>query len=271
MSSTNQSVVKSSPSSMIHLDIMDRLRQIQLIQQALEMAESSYSRIKQSNPMFDATLTQAESMANQLAMPVINKLEQPIQLVDNLACQSFDTIQSGVSMISKNQVFDMVQKRMDDTMEFVQSNTKQARTMFEQRLEQTLQRAYALRKQASEHVNSVMNVSETVIKSVDKSLNAAENALDRLLPPLKPETETNEQQQQPNGQQPVRRLFQRMVRFSDKLRRRIVQYTLEKWYTNAEKSGLHFRENVLNLISSQLSNLRLQMNNLQTEEKPKQS
>ena len=77
MSSTNQSVVKSSPSMMIHLDIMDRLRQIQLIQQALEMAESSYSRIKQSNPMFDATLTQAESMANQLAMPVINKLEQP--------------------------------------------------------------------------------------------------------------------------------------------------------------------------------------------------
>lgn len=75
----NQSVVKSSsPSSpMIHLDILDRLRQIQLVQQALEMAESSYVRIKSSNPVFDATLTHAESMANQLAMPVINKLEQP--------------------------------------------------------------------------------------------------------------------------------------------------------------------------------------------------
>lgn len=257
----NQTVVKASPStsssntssSMIHLAILDRLRQIQLVHQALDMAETSYQRIKSSNSMVGATLTQAETMANQLAMPVISKLEQPIHMVDNLACQSFDTIQSGVTMISNNEVVGMVQKRVDATMEFVQTNSKQARAMFEQRLEQTLQRAYALRKQALENVNSVMNVSETVIKSVDKSLTAAESSLDRLLPPLKPEPETttsSEPQQQQNGQQPVRRLFQRMVRFSDKLRRRIVQYTVEKWYTNIEKSGHHFRENVLNIISS---------------------
>ena len=62
---------------MIHLAILDRLRQIQLVHQALDMAETSYQRIKSSNSMVGATLTQAETMANQLAMPVISKLEQP--------------------------------------------------------------------------------------------------------------------------------------------------------------------------------------------------
>lgn len=72
---SNEQQPTSSP--LIELAIVTRLRKLALINQTFEMMEHGYDRLKTSNSMLEATISQAESMAAKVATPIIQKFQQP--------------------------------------------------------------------------------------------------------------------------------------------------------------------------------------------------
>lgn len=241
----------------VQLAILDRLRKVQMVNQALSIAESSYDRIKHSNGLVEATLSQAESMATNLASPLLTTLEKPIHIADNLACQGFDKVHQ---VLADNPSIETVRKRLQQATDLLQSQSKQLQNIWDQTLEQTRGRVDGFRSQTSEHIHVLVNVTQSFIGSVDNSLNAAENALDRLLPPLKGDEESSDESSiiplepgKTSMTDSLRHLVQRMVKFSDKLRRRMWQHADEKWFMAVQKSAENFRENLLKIISMQMS------------------
>ncbi|KPM04489.1 perilipin-like protein [Sarcoptes scabiei] len=229
--------IKSTDLQPIHLEFVNRLMAFTLIHQILTIADQSYERIKTSNSLINSTFDHVESLAKNFAKPMLHTFEKPIHVADNLACQSLDRLQSSVRSVSDRIGVDQMQKRMGITVDYVQNNMKQIQKMIDQSMNQTRTMIEMFRKQTSQHVHSMMNMSETFIRSIDNSLNAAENLLDRLLPasnndsdPSPNESSQSDETSKINDpQQPLKHLFQRMVRFSDKLRRRSWQH-LEKKY-----------------------------------------
>lgn len=196
--------------------------------------------------------------------------------MDNLACQSLDKFENGVSTLSKNPMIETVQKRFEETLEMLYEQSKQVRTLIDANIEQTSGRIETIRKNSTEKIHSMLNISETFIKTVENTLNAAESTIDRLLPPLQPEAEssTTESNQELSSGQPIskidllRHLFQRMVRFSDKLRRRIWQHTEDKLL----KSGMIMGDNGAKIINNQqTSSNPLSANENAVNKKTKQS
>lgn len=67
-------------SSAFQLNIVNRLQTLPLVNSALDVANSSYARIKSYSPLVTATLDRAEkslTFVASSAMPVLSGLQQP--------------------------------------------------------------------------------------------------------------------------------------------------------------------------------------------------
>lgn len=79
--------------------IIERVNKLPMVSLAVTMGFSQYDKLKSSNVYVGDIMTKAENWATflwQKAQPIVEKLQEPIHKVDQLACQTFDYVETKI-------------------------------------------------------------------------------------------------------------------------------------------------------------------------------
>lgn len=82
--------------------IVDRVNKIPIVNFAVSMGFSQYDRLKSSNATVGQAFTKAEGFAAYLwqkVQPIVEKLEEPINRADRLACNTLDFVENKLHSI----------------------------------------------------------------------------------------------------------------------------------------------------------------------------
>jgi len=191
-----------------------------IVNSAIGFATDTYSRLKNSNGLVNATLSRAEQsilyVANT-AKPVIDKFEKPISAADNYACQGFDKLQQTVPALNKStdeirvetrRLIDLSVAQFGGIRQYGNSKIREIREYGLNKVNVALESPYV----------------KALVRSVDTAIELTENAVDHYLPA--PANEPNQQNDQINNDSTT---LVRMGHLSDKMRRRIYDQLLNKW------------------------------------------
>ncbi|XP_046668159.1 lipid storage droplets surface-binding protein 2 isoform X2 [Homalodisca vitripennis] len=106
-----------------HMEVMDRLWQLPLVETAWLTSTGLYDRVKQSHGLAHWTLSTAEgavSRAVETIAPVANRLATPIHIVDMKLCQGLDILEQKVPMVKEQP-----QQILDNAKEVVSARVVQ--------------------------------------------------------------------------------------------------------------------------------------------------
>jgi DNA-directed RNA polymerase subunit F len=98
--SLEMSEQQTSPAT--HPKIVDRVAELPVVTSASEVVSHYYTMAKESHPAVKSTLETAEKVvkyAAETAKPVVEKLERPISVVDDLACKTLDKVEETFPVI----------------------------------------------------------------------------------------------------------------------------------------------------------------------------
>lgn len=93
---------------MPHLEVLDRVMNIPVVQSAIEKTGTTYSHIKDSHHLISWALNYAEAglhfattTATPIAVPIAKKFEGHINTVDQKLCQGLDIVEQKVPIVKQ--------------------------------------------------------------------------------------------------------------------------------------------------------------------------
>jgi perilipin-2 len=91
-----------------HLEVLDRVRNIPIVQSAIEKTGSTYSFVKDSHHLINWALNYAEAglhyataTAAPIAAPLAKKFEEQINTVDQKLCHGLDIVEQKVPIVKQ--------------------------------------------------------------------------------------------------------------------------------------------------------------------------
>lgn len=92
-----------------HLKVFGRVMELPIVELAFVKSAETYSRVKSSHQLMHWALSTAESslstatrqVAMPIAMPIVKRLESPINFVDNTLCFGLDKIEEKVPLVKE--------------------------------------------------------------------------------------------------------------------------------------------------------------------------
>lgn len=221
----------------IKIEALSRFSSIPLVSSAINLATDGYSRFKSYNSLISATLSKAEESISYMAstaQPVIQKLERPISIADNFACQGLDKLQEKVPAINKSpeELKDGTKKLFDDSVSKIGVVRKYSTDKIQ-----------GIKDYGVTKVNGVLDLPflRIFMKSIDTAIDLTDQAVDQYLPPVANEPQAEE------GQQTV---MVRMSHLSEKMRRRMYNQLTSKWVPSMMETINHLKSNVLNWVQN---------------------
>jgi len=169
----------NTSNSSIKIEALSRFSSIPLISSSISLATDGYSRFK------CYTFSKAEESISYMAstaQSVIQKLERPISIADNFACQGLDKLQEKVPAINKSpeELFDDGVSRIGVVRKYGTDKIQGIRD-------------YGVTK-----VNGVWKENlpflRVFIKSIDTAIDLTDKAVDYYLPPVVNEPQAEEGQ-----------------------------------------------------------------------------
>lgn len=91
--------------------IVERVNRIPVVSFAISMGYSQYDKLKSSNVTVGDVMTRAESWAFYVwekVKPIVEKLQDPINKADQLACNTFDFVEDKLNSVRNHE---LVQKK----------------------------------------------------------------------------------------------------------------------------------------------------------------
>jgi len=209
----------SSNSNPMQIQILSRFASLPIINSAISFATDGYSRIKGYNSLVSATLSKAEQsiiFVATTAKPVIDKLEKPISIADNIACQGLDKLEEKVPALKKSpeEIKDDTKKLFEGSVHRIEDIRKYGNDKFR-----------GFKDYGYNKVNGVLDSPyiKAFLKSIDTAIDLTNNAVDHYLPAAanEPRIDDSTKSQQT--------LVIRMSHLSEKMRRRMYNQFLSKW------------------------------------------
>jgi hypothetical protein len=87
-----------------HLECVDKMWKIPLIEMAWNQSAGMYGKVKEANGVFNWTLSTAEATvlkAIEQAAPIAKKLEQPIHAVDQTLCKGIKIVEEKLPLVKE--------------------------------------------------------------------------------------------------------------------------------------------------------------------------
>lgn len=91
-----------------HMEVIDRVRNIPVVQSAIEKTGSTYTNVKDSHYLInwalsyaEAGLTYATATAAPIASPIAKKFEGQINAVDQKLCEGLDIVQDKLPIVKE--------------------------------------------------------------------------------------------------------------------------------------------------------------------------
>jgi len=235
----------SANNSSIKIEALSRFSSLPLVNSALSLAADGYSRVKGYNSLISATLSRAEqsiAFMASTAQPVIQKLEKPISIADNYACQGLDKLQEKVPAINKSpeELKDGTKKLLEDGRNRIGVVRKYSTDKIQ-----------GIKDYGVTKVNGVLDLPflRVFLKSIDTAIDLTDKAVDHYLPAVADEPQAEE-----GGQTVV----VRMSHLSEKMRRRMYNQLTSKWVPSVMDRINHLKSNVLNWVQNNRNHQKAQ-------------
>lgn len=174
-----------------HLEVFDRVKNIPVIQSAIEKTGSTYSYLKDSNHLIHWALTQAEAGLNYatataapIAVPLTKKFKGPISAVDQKLCEGLDMVEEKVPMVKQppQQIYDAAKAVMGSSLQPTIEKLHAAK-------ESATQQASTLKEASIVKANELLNTEygSMAVQGVDNTSVLINGLLDRYFPPVEGE------------------------------------------------------------------------------------
>ncbi|XP_036324121.1 lipid storage droplets surface-binding protein 1 isoform X1 [Rhagoletis pomonella] len=206
----------NAPGSKLHLESLDRIVSIPLVETSFKRIENIYGKVKQNNRLFNWYFETAEmtiSAAYESVQPAVKLFEAPLKHLDGVMCKSLDLLEQRIPLVYL-------------PPEMMYWNTKEY--MSDHLVRPVLKRA-----------DSVKHIGNTVLESqltayaaqrLDEAFTVGDKFVDKYLTPI-PGDQTDAPIDDDNisgaeNEQGAIKAIHHGRRFSRKLKRRLTQRTL---------------------------------------------
>jgi len=104
METNNETVDSQKTGALPHLECMDKIWKIPLVEMAWNQSAEMYGKVKGAHEVFNWTLSTAEAAvlkAIEQAAPIAKKLEQPIHAVDQTLCKGIEIVEEKLPLVKE--------------------------------------------------------------------------------------------------------------------------------------------------------------------------
>ncbi|XP_014210545.1 lipid storage droplets surface-binding protein 2 [Copidosoma floridanum] len=193
---SDQTTNGSSPavSNVPHLEVIDRVMSIPVVQSAIEKTNSTYSYVKDSHHLINWALNYAEAglhyataTAVPMAAPLAKKFEGPISSVDQKLCQGLDMVEQKVPIVKQppTEIYEAAKKVLNSSLQPTVEKLVSAK-------ESASVQASHLKEISINKANEVLSTDygALAIQGVDSTSVLINRLLDNFFPPAADEEET---------------------------------------------------------------------------------
>ncbi|EDV94987.1 lipid storage droplets surface-binding protein 1 [Drosophila grimshawi] len=204
----------------LHMEAIDRITSIPLVESSVKRVENIYDKVKNNNRLFSWYFETAEATitaAYETVQPAVKLFEMPIKRLDNVMCKSLDILEQRIPLVYL-------------PPEMMYWNTKEY--MSDHLVRPVLKRADSVKQIG----NAVLESSLTTYAAdrIDGAFTAGDKFVDKYLVPIPTDQDQTDAPQdddnEPAGTAPDEKGAIKAIhhgqRFSRKLKRRLTQRTL---------------------------------------------
>lgn len=169
-----------------HLEVINRVKSIPVINSAIEKTEITYSYLKDSHHLVNWALSQAEATVNatvnatvSAAAPLAKRFEGQISKVDQKLCEGLDIVEDKVPIVKQppQEIYDAAKAVMSSSLEPTIEKLHSAK-------ESASQQASTLKEISISKANELLNTEygNMAMKGVDNTSALINKLLDRYFP-----------------------------------------------------------------------------------------
>ncbi|XP_052868063.1 lipid storage droplets surface-binding protein 2 [Anopheles cruzii] len=228
-----------------HLESLDRMLKLPVVDATWQQTQNVYGRVKDSNPLLSWALGTAEDVvyrAVTISAPLVQRLDRPLQLVDQTLVKGIDKLEVNAPII-KEQPAEIYQQARTRVIETVKPHIEKVCEL----RSASQQRAASLKDLSWKKANEVLatQYGSLAVNGVDTTAQLAERLLDYYFP--KPETDADDDNVPISAKDdPVLHTVQTVGRLSNKVARRVYR-TVSKQVKSLRKEDV--RDYVATLIA----------------------
>lgn len=176
-----------------HLEVLDRVRNIPIVQSAIEKTGSTYSYVKDSHHLINWALNYAEAglhyataTAAPIAVPIAKKFEGSINTVDQKLCQGLDIVEQKVPIVKQppTKIYDAAKHVMNSSLQPTIEKLMSAK-------DSATTQATALKDISVNKANEILSThyGSMAVQGVDNTSVLVNRLLDHYFPPVEGEEE----------------------------------------------------------------------------------
>ncbi|XP_012528902.1 lipid storage droplets surface-binding protein 2 [Monomorium pharaonis] len=161
-----------------HLKVFNRVMELPIIELALVKSAETYSRVKDSHMIMhwalstaESSLTTATRQAMPIAVPIVKRLETPINFVDHTLCLGLDKIEEKMPLVKEQpgQILEKAVSRISHVNDMILAQATNLRDISWNTANQILDTHYG-----SVAVRGIDNTAVVVDKLIDRYFPATE-------------------------------------------------------------------------------------------------
>lgn len=203
-----------------HLESLDRMLKLPVVDATWQQTQNVYGRVKDYNPLLSWALGTAEDVVHRavtISAPLVQKLDRPLQLVDQTLVKGIDKLEVNAPIIKEQpqEIYNQAKSRVLETVRPYTDKVCDLRSASQQR-------AASLKELSWKKANEVLatQYGSIAVNGVDTTAQLAERLLDYYFP--KSEGDVEEDNAPISAKDdPVLHTVQTVGRLSNKVARRV--------------------------------------------------
>lgn len=228
-----------------HLESFEKMMKLPVVEAAWHQGQDVYGKVKGHNSIFNWAFCAAEAsvqLAINTAAPLVQKLDRPIQYVDQTLCTGIDKLEAKAPIIKEQpqEIYIQAKNKVVDVVQPTLSRVCSLRAAGQQK-------AASLKDLSWQKANEVLatQYGSMAVAGVDTTSALAERLLDYYFPRSESDTEDDNTPIQADAD-PVLHTCQTVGRLSNKVARRVYR-TVSRQVKLLKKEDVH--EYVASLIA----------------------
>lgn len=203
-----------------HLESLDRMLKLPVVDATWQQTQNVYGRVKDYNPLLSWALGTAEDVVHRavtISAPLVQKLDRPLQLVDQTLVKGIDKLEVNAPIIKEQpqEIYNQARSKVLETVKPYTDKVCDLRSASQQR-------ASSLKELSWKKANEVLatQYGSIAVNGVDTTAQLAERLLDYYFP--KSEGDVEEDNAPISAKDdPVLHTVQTVGRLSNKVARRV--------------------------------------------------
>ncbi|XP_012222219.2 lipid storage droplets surface-binding protein 2 [Linepithema humile] len=230
---TSETTSEVTPNELTQLKVIERVKELPIIEMAINKSAETYSKVKDSNQLVNWALSTAESSLNTakkhampIAVPIAKKFEYPIGFVDNTLCLGLDKIEEKVPLVKEQpaQILEKAVSRISYVNDLIIAQATNLRDFSWSTANHLLETPYGI----------------VAVKGVEGTAFIVDKLIDKYFPPTEEEEEEAKEKEtteiKTDEEDKLLRTLQTVGHLSNKAARRVYTHVIYQLHILKESS-----------------------------------